>query len=54
LGSPTNITHYIAHIIQLGFSQKYLSHHYQNWATKLNYLHKRPKLIYLVGKTQKA
>ena len=34
MGSLTNITHYSPHIIQLGFSQKYSSYYYQNWAIK--------------------
>ena len=54
MGPLTNITHYIPHITQLGLSHKYLSYHYQNWATKLYHLYKKPKLIYLVGKIQKA
>ena len=37
----TNTTHYIPHIIQLGFSQKYSPYCYQNWATKLCYFHKK-------------
>ena len=44
----------IAHILSnLGFHKKYSPYHYQNWATKLHYLHKEPKIILLVGKTQR-
>ena len=53
MGPLTNITHYSPHIIQLGFSQKYSPYYYHNWATKLHYIHKEPKIILLVGKTQR-
>ena len=44
---------YYPHIIQLGFTQKYPSYYYQNWATKLYYLKKKAKNIYLMGKSKK-
>jgi len=49
LGPFTKITHYIPHIIQLRFLQKYLSHYYQNWATKLYYLHKKTQTLLPCG-----
>ena len=55
MGTLTNATHYILHIIQLGFSTKIPITLLPNWATKLYYLNKKkPKIIYFVGKIQKA
>ena len=44
----------ITHILSnLGFHKKYLSYYYQNLAAKLHYPHTKPKIIRLVGKTQR-
>ena len=49
----TNITHYIPHIIQLEFSQKYLSYYYQSWPQNYTISTKGPNSFTLWEKPKK-